>query len=46
VAGYSRLIGADEGGPLELLKPPRVEIIDLDVTGGRLAGLPRGEAAR
>ena len=38
VAGYSRLIGADEGGTLQALKAIRAELIDLVITAhnGRL----------
>jgi adenylate cyclase len=48
VAGYSRLIGADEEGTLNRLRSIRAEIIDptitehrgriVKTTGGRLAG--------
>ena len=38
VAGYSRLIGADEGGTLQVLKATRVELIDPTIAAhnGRL----------
>ena len=38
VAGYSRLIGADEGGTLQALKAIRAELIDPLITAhnGRL----------
>src|SRR6266852_3544068 len=38
VAGYSRLIGADEGGTLQALKAIRAELIDPKITAhnGRL----------
>ena len=34
VAGYSRLIGADEGGTLQALKAIRAELIDPGGTDG------------
>jgi class 3 adenylate cyclase len=44
VAGYSRLIGADEGGTLQALKAIRAELIDPKIAAhnGRLvASTPR-----
>ena len=35
VAGYSRLIGADEGGTLERLKALRRELLDPKITAHR-----------
>jgi class 3 adenylate cyclase len=51
VAGYSRLIGADEGGTLERLKTLRRELLDPKIAEhkGRLVkttGVPSGDSRR
>ena len=48
VAGYSRLIGADEGGTLERLKALRRELLDPKITehNGRLVKTTRSRCSR